>query len=116
MIKIGRANLFKFKKKNKFLIHSVSQTKGGPSLATGPYLWVDDNVSKEELIKEVLFVISCSQTDLPIQKDLNSFSEQFLSNIGLKRHSEFYKDCLHVSVVLKDGILSFIPMANKGSQ
>ena len=111
---MGRANIYHFLKNKKFLVHSISQTAGGPSLADEPYLWLEENNSHDEMVRQLLRALNSSKKDLPIPKDWTAEDRKYLEDTGLKKMSVFYKDCRHVNATNKNGVIVFTPMINLG--
>ncbi|MFD2920464.1 hypothetical protein ACFS6H_12125 [Terrimonas rubra] len=115
MTKIERAAVYKFKKKNKFLIHGVSSLKTGGGIASEPFIWLDDSAPFSRIVEDLMFALSKTQTGLPMPGSWSEFTKEFLKKIGLKRQRDLSKDSLRVSVLNINGLLNFIPMKNLGN-
>ncbi|SIS67171.1 hypothetical protein SAMN05421788_101538 [Filimonas lacunae] len=113
LVDVKQASVYKFTKKGDYLIHSVSRTKG-PSIATPPYIWLKGNVSLVDVVEQVFVALQSSQNGVPLPTDWEEATKDFLNSAGLEKESAFYKDCIHVSVSLKEGSLTFSPMSNIG--
>lgn len=113
---IKQAAICRFNKKNKFLVHSLSRIKMGGSIATEPYIWLDTSSSMEEVTKQLLYALSCSKSDLPNPSSWDESLKEFLNAIGLKRNSDLYDKTVNVGVLQKNGVITFTPMQNLGSQ
>lgn len=111
---ISSASIYRFIKKKKILIHSDSQTINGPSIASPPYIWLDEATDQEYIAMQILYALSCAKKDLLVPKDWAAADKEYLAAIGLEKMSEFYKDCQHVGILLKNNSLTFTPMINLG--
>jgi len=113
---IGHASIYKFISGEKILIHSLSKLKMGASIASEPYTWLDKNTSSNKIVQELLYALEKTKNDLPNPENWASFSKEFITAIGLKKQSDLYKQSINVAVIKKDGVITFIPTANKGNK
>lgn len=113
---IGHASIYKFIKEKKILIHSLSKIKMGASIASEPYIWLDENSSSNKVVDQLLYALGKTKNDLPNPENWASFSKEFIAAVGLKKQSDLYKQCINVTVVKENGVISFIPMVNKGNK
>ena len=116
MPQLQQASIFKFTKKNKFLIHSLSKIEMGGSIASAPFIWIVGDDSLNKVAEQLKYVLSKSETGLPNPLNWGESAKNFLKNIGLKKHSDLYKNTLHVGVLKKGNIIYFTPMKNLGSE
>jgi hypothetical protein len=109
-----RASVFKFQKKGKYLIHSVSKIKMGGGIATEPFIWVDIQTPPDVIIMHIFNALKNSKSDLPNPTNWDKQLKGFLSAIGLKSHSELYDNVINVEILEKDKKILFTPTKNKG--
>jgi hypothetical protein len=116
MTLIKQAVIYKFNKKKKFLIHSLSKVHMGASIASEPYVWLNDNVQKDILVQTLLNALDESKENLPNPENWSFILKDFLNGIGLKKQSDLYNHSISVNVIRKDDVVIFTPMSNNGSK
>ena len=113
---IQRAAIYKLIKKDKFLIHGVSTLQMGGGIASEPFIWLNGNTVLQEVVTQLLYALNKTKVDLPNPLDWKESAKKFLQKTGLKKQSDLYKDSIHVSIFMKEGIIFFTPMKNLGSK
>ena len=114
MNKQGFASIFKFKKTGKVLIHSSSQMQMGGSIATEPFIWLDEKSSIEDVVKGLVYAMDQTKAGLPRPVDWASFGKEYVKSLGLKKLSDLYKDTISVEATRINNKITFIPMINTG--
>jgi hypothetical protein len=116
MTQIQQASFYKLIKLNKILIHSLSRIQMGGSIGSEPFIWLDGDTSLKEVVKQIIYALSMSKAGLPNPTDWKVSAKEFLKNIGLKKQSDLYKDCIHIDITIRESKMSFTPMKNLGSK
>jgi hypothetical protein len=109
-----RASVIKFKKTQDFLLHSTSTMTEGGGINTEPYIRLEASVSNDEMFKSLITVLEASKTGVSRPKNFDKSLKQYLNAVGMRDHGELYKDSLCVTVVNKDGTVTFFPSRNEG--
>jgi hypothetical protein len=116
MSEIKSLSLYLFEKEKKILLHGMSITTNGPSIASEPYYWFEAAISKENLVENILSALT-SLSNKPIKvSDWSEYTMGFLRRIGFEKKSELYKKSKYLGIIESDGILSFLPSENLGSK
>jgi hypothetical protein len=102
--------------KNKYIIHSFSKTTTGLSVASNPYIMLNLDISKEELINSVFLALNGSQTGIPHPTDWVKENKIYYEKMGLKRHKDLYDKTKYCSISLNDLLLTFLPTRNGGTK
>jgi hypothetical protein len=110
------ASLFKFKKKNRYLIHGLSNIKMGASIASEPFIWIDGAEGIEKVIKQLLIALNNNKVGLPNPASWEALSKEFIKSIGLKSMNELHDEVISLGVMEKDGKMIFTPLKNLGSR
>lgn len=116
MEKVERAAIYKFRKKNFFLIHGVSNLQMGIGTAAEPFIWIEESVPLSTITEKLVFALSQTKYGLPNPISWDESEKEFLEKAGLKTRRDLYSNSIHVSVFKKDGVLCFTPMRNQGSK
>lgn len=109
-----RASVIKFKGTNEFLLHSTSTMKEGGGINTEPYIKLEASVSNDDLFKNLMKVLDSSKMGVSRPKDFDKSLKEYLNAVGLKDHEDLYKNSVCVTVVNRDGKISFFPSRNEG--
>ena len=113
-MKIGQASVLKFTKTGIYIIHCVSKTKMGIGIISEPVVKCDTTISIDEIVRQILYVTSCSKSDLPNPQSWSSVNKEYLNLLGLKRNNEIYRNVLNVGISYIDDTITFTPMVNNG--
>jgi len=111
---IGQAIIYKNKKNRNLIIHCISHTNG-LGIATEPIIKLDASSPIEEIAKQVIYVMSCSKSNLQSPTDWKAHLQEFLKLVGVKKHSDLYKNAISVGALTMNETIKFTPMVNKGS-
>jgi hypothetical protein len=109
-----RASIVKFKGAQEFLFHSTSTMKEGGGIDTEPYIRMKVSASNDELFKNLMTVLDASKMGVARPKDFDKSMKEYLKAVGLKGHEDMYKDSVCVSVVNRNGTVTFFPSKNEG--
>lgn len=116
MSSIGQASIYKFIKEKKFLIHSLSKVKMGASIASAPYIWLEEDAPPKVFVDALLYALSEAKEGLPNPENWASFSKDFIAAIGLKKQSDLYKQSISINVLKKEDVIIFTPTSNNRSK
>jgi hypothetical protein len=112
---IGGASINKNTKTGNLIISCISTTTG-PGITTEPIIRLDASTPLEEVAKQVVYVMSCSKSNLPIPKDWTAYNKEYLKLLGVKQNSDLYKNTISIGASIKDNIITFTPMINNGAK
>jgi hypothetical protein len=88
--------------------------KEGGGINTEPYIKLEASVSNDDLFKNLMKVLDSSKMGVSRPKDFDKSLKQYLNAVGLKDHEDLYKNSVCVTVVNRDGTISFFPSRNEG--
>jgi hypothetical protein len=108
------ATLYKFKKRKKFLIHSVSTIDMGAGIASEPYIWMEEAAGLDNIVEQILFALNNSKSGLPNPSSWAAFGREFLKSAGLKSSKELHDNVASVGILEVNEKLIFTPTANLG--
>jgi hypothetical protein len=110
------AAIYKFKKTERFIIHSLSKLIMGASIATEPFIVLEGSTPIEEIAKQLMSAMSCSKINLPNPRDWNVVSNEFLSSMGFKRNKDLHDNSILVNVYKNHEAIVFNPTINLGAK
>jgi hypothetical protein len=112
---LKRANVIIKKAENKYIINPTNTIKGGGGIATEPYL-IKFDLSNNQLLEKILYVLDLSTEDVTRPTDWKEFHKEYLKSMGVKTMKALHDGTINLSVYIKDDIINFLPMENKGSK
>ncbi|UGU18120.1 CdiI family contact-dependent growth inhibition immunity protein [Sinomicrobium kalidii] len=110
---IKRADIIKFNKDNKFVLHPINTLEGGGGIASSPYV-IDNDLTYIEIAEKLLTVLNCSKVGVPQPLDWSFFRKEHLKAMRIKSMKILHEDSLNVGVFTKDGNYHISPTVNKG--
>jgi|GEM_PF-958711 len=97
-----------FKLSHGYIIHSSSRTIDGLSLASSPYITLDNVATIEEVVKNILVALEASKQGVPRPQDWTKFNKDYYNSIGLKSGKELEnKNVKYCSIRLDNNTIFF---------
>ena len=97
------------KTKDKYIIHSNSDTTTGLEVATAPYLHFPLDEACVDICNGLLQALNASKTIVPHPADFAMFTKIYVSECGFKTWSELHKKSLMCHVSLDEDQIIFSP-------
>lgn len=112
---IKSAVILKFLKTNRYVLYPKLIVKDSGSYAIPPYISEFD-LSIEELLDKVLYVIEFSKEGSEPKEDYKIRQKEFFKGIGVKNMKELHDDSITLSVYIRDGFINFTSWENQGQK
>lgn len=110
------ATLYRFNKKNQYLIHSLSTIEMGASIASEPYIWIDETTGLESIVEKILVALKNNKFGLPNPSSWEASAKEFFKSAGLKSNKELHDNVICVEILQLNDKLFFTPMVNLGAR
>lgn len=110
------ADIIKHSDKKKIIIYPLNVTNNAGSIASEPFVFLDDTVSNVELAETLLKVLKKSKLNVERPKDWREFRKNYLKSLKVKTMNELHTNSINVGVIKKNGILELSPTRNMGSR
>lgn len=109
-------SVLKFQKRKEFVIYPTSMMVEGGSIPTSPYIFISEEIPLINLVSKLLETLDFSKTGIKYISDRKKIKDDFLKSVKVKSMKSLHDDTVHLSVILKNGMLSFHPTKNLGSR
>ena len=108
-----RASIIKFNTDNRYILYSISTLKQGGGISSEPNIKLEGPATNENLFKNLMTALNRSKVGVNENHSSESL-KVFLKAFGLQKHEDLYNNSICISVVSRDGVISFFPTQNKG--
>ena len=88
----------------------------GASIASHPYIWVDENMGLEKVIDQVFIALENNKLGLPNPSSWEVLAKEFFMSAGLKSSKELHDNVICVEILQLNDKLVFTPMVNLGAR
>lgn len=100
---------------NKYIIHPNLIVKDSGSYAMPPYI-IEHDLNPMQLIDIILYALEISKEgSKPTVEDPKVRTKEYLKGMGFKTMKALYNNTINLSFYVRDGIITFTPWENKGS-
>lgn len=104
-----------YKRRDRFIMHSLSRTVDGIWIFSPPYLSLNENCLSADLETAIRTVLSDSKSSVPSPPNSTVDLTPLLSIAGVKSWAAFTRGVSSIDIAASDKRITFTPMRNLGA-